>query len=167
MCVCVYMYVCVSLCVKGGGLQIIICERSDKDVQPWYKYPGEWGWRSEHISLSVGPRRRRRRISSRVKLQRKKRTENTLKGGNRWDYRCADAASGSFINSVLSESVCFCVYVFVCVCVSEMAGEVLLASLLFLSATVPCFAVYGSGECFFNTKGEHTQRLNLICKHED
>uniref|UniRef100_A0A3Q0RPW2 Uncharacterized protein n=1 Tax=Amphilophus citrinellus TaxID=61819 RepID=A0A3Q0RPW2_AMPCI len=30
---------------------------------------------------------------------------------------------------------------------------VLLALLLFLSASVPCFSVYSSGECFFNTKG--------------
>lgn len=52
----------------------------------------------------------------------------------------------------------------VCVSVSEMAGEVLLASVLFLSATVSCFAVYSSGECFFNTKGEHIHTLNLIRK---
>lgn len=35
----------------------------------------------------------------------------------------------------------------------EMAGGVLLALLLCLSASVPCFSVYNSGECFFNTKG--------------
>lgn len=40
--------------------------------------------------------------------------------------------------------------------VSEMAAAAagaLLASLLFLSTSVPCFSVYNSGECFFNTKG--------------
>lgn len=38
---------------------------------------------------------------------------------------------------------------------SEMANtaSMLLALLSFLSATVPCFSVYSSGECFFNTKG--------------
>lgn len=36
---------------------------------------------------------------------------------------------------------------------ANTAGGVLLALLLFLSASVPCFSVSNSGECFFNTKG--------------
>ncbi|KAM6994296.1 prostate-associated microseminoprotein-like [Tautogolabrus adspersus] len=41
------------------------------------------------------------------------------------------------------------------------AGGELLAFLLFLSASVPCFSVYNSGECFFNTKGscEHMGKV--------
>ncbi|XP_037640038.1 prostate-associated microseminoprotein [Sebastes umbrosus] len=36
---------------------------------------------------------------------------------------------------------------------ANTAGGVLLALLLFLSSSVPpCFSVYNSGECFFNTK---------------
>nr|XP_019948392.1 PREDICTED: prostate-associated microseminoprotein-like [Paralichthys olivaceus]XP_019948393.1 PREDICTED: prostate-associated microseminoprotein-like [Paralichthys olivaceus] len=36
---------------------------------------------------------------------------------------------------------------------ANTAGGVFFTFLLFLSATVPCFAVHNSGECFFNTKG--------------
>lgn len=89
--------------------------------------------------------------------------ETDRKHTQRWEQVCSCAieVNGFFINSVLSEGVC------VCVSVSEMAGEVFLASLLFLSATVPCFSVYSSGECFFNTKGENIHVLNLICNHID
>lgn len=36
---------------------------------------------------------------------------------------------------------------------TNTTGGVLLALLFILSASVPCFSVYNSGECFFNTKG--------------
>ncbi|RVE62697.1 hypothetical protein OJAV_G00159500 [Oryzias javanicus] len=49
---------------------------------------------------------------------------------------------------------------------TEMAniGGVFLTSLLFLRASVPCFSLYKSGECFFNTKGscEHKGQVYEI-----
>lgn len=59
----------------------------------------------------------------------------------------------SFIGLLL-----FCVYIFYPVrCffseMTDTAGGILLALLLFLSASVPCFSDNNRGECFFNTKG--------------
>ncbi|KAI3361039.1 hypothetical protein L3Q82_013236 [Scortum barcoo] len=47
---------------------------------------------------------------------------------------------------------------------ANTAGGALLALLLLLSISVPCFSVYNSGECFFNTKGscEHMGQVYSI-----
>lgn len=146
---------CVLIKKKGGGgLGGTCCcgiNRERPGGESASVQEGHWGGDGGRSKKRVDDRRRTRRGDLRDNTASEHFYTQCWKLQPEWEhqpeYWVDEPESDWCVHGV---SLTFALLLF-----SEMANtaSMLLALLSFLSATVPCFSVYSSGECFFNTKG--------------
>lgn len=142
---------CVLIKKGGGGTCCCSINRERPGGESASVQEGHWGGDRGRSKKRVDDRRRTRRGDLRDNTAAEHFYTQCWKLQPEWEhqpeYWVDEPESDWCVHGV---SLTFALLLF-----SEMANtaSMLLALLSFLSATVPCFSVYSSGECFFNTKG--------------